>query len=302
MTKENKTGVLLMILAALFFSIMGALVKYTTKEIPFMEAVFFRSSVMAVLMTPVMIHRRIPFWGHNRLLLFIRVILGFAALCISFYIVTQIHLADASILNRTSVLFVAVLSAIILRERVSVPLIVYILCAFVGCALIIKPSLDVLNVPGLLGLASGFMAALAYICVKTLHKTDHVMTIVFWFAFVASVLSGIYCIFFGWEMPHGLLWPALIMIGMVATIAQLCMTQAYKHTEASIVSPYSFSTVVFSGLWGYLFWDEVPDEWSILGGLLIIVCGIGIMKLKKDKGETSIELDSDYSVQGEGKV
>ena len=191
----------------------------------------------------------------------------------------------------------AVLSAFLLKEKIGLTLTIYIFCAFAGATLIVKPQWDVVNAPGLLGLASGLFAAFAYISIKRLHKTDSFFTMVFYFSAVSTIVSAL---FIGQFIPPTLPeWAALIGLGLFGAVAQLLMTYSYKYSEASIVNPYSFTTVLFSSTWGAFFWNEIPDRWSILGGLLIIACGIGIMRLKKERGETAIEYGEDLGDLGE---
>lgn len=275
-------GILYMMTSALFFSVMGTLVKSTTGRLPFMEAVFFRSLIMLLVLAPVMWIKKIPFQSQNRLLMMLRVTAGFTAVCLSFYVLHYLKLADASLLNRTSIPFVALLSVFFLRERVSTLLITYTLLSLVGAALIIKPSFEFINLPGLLGLLAGFLAAVAYVSIRELHDTEHSLTVVFHFALFGTCVSAIIGhSFFLW--PEGIEWAALLGIGLCGTIAQTIMTYAYKYAEAAIVSPFSYATVIFSALWGFLFWQEIPDPWSILGAILLVACGIGIMQLKKNR-------------------
>lgn len=294
-------GILFMVLASLFFSIMGAMVKYATESVPFMEAVFFRSLVMVLLVSPWMFFKKIPFMGKNKLIMLIRVVAGFSALSLSFYVVTKITLADASILNRTSVPFVALLSIFFLRERVTIPLMIYIICSLVGAALIIKPQLDVVNVPGLLGLLSGLLAAIAYIAVKALRKTESFFTIVFNFALFGTIASFVLS-YHQFILPPLPVLAALICVGLFGTVAQLLMTYSFKYSDASIVTPFTFSTVIFSAIWGMIFWGELPDQWSIFGAFLIIACGVGIMNLKRVKKDTVIEYGEELADQTENKV
>jgi len=295
------SSILFMIGASFFFSIMGAFVKYTTAHIPVMEAVFFRAAVTLLLITPWMIVKKIPLIGQNKGLLLLRGAAGFTALSLSFYLTSIVNLADASIYNRTSVLFVALFSAFFLREKVTTPLVIYIICAFIGVGMIIKPSLNVVHVPGLIGLAVGLLAAIAYICVKALHRTETFFTIVYSFS-LFSALGSVLLFHRQFIWPESILWFYLIGIGLFGTIAQLMMTYSYKHIDASVVTPYSFSTIFFSLLWGMFFWNEIPDLWSALGAIVMIACGVGIVKLKKDKGETAIEYGDDLADQVENRA
>lgn len=299
--KSKHQGIFFMVLASLFFSIMGGMVKYATETVPFMEAVFFRSAVMVILLSPWMLIKKISFLGRNKLLMFVRVIAGFSSLCLSFYVVTQINLADASILNRTSVPFVALLSILFLRERVTIPLMIYIICSLIGAALIVKPQFDIVNVPGLLGLLSGFLAAIAYISVKTLRKTESFFTIVFDFALFGTMTSFVLS-YQHFILPPLSVFAALICVGLFGTIAQLLMTYSFKYSDASIVTPFTFTTVIFSATWGGIFWGELPDQWSIFGAFLIIACGVGIMNLKQFRKDTVIEYGEELADQTENKV
>lgn len=269
-----------MLLSAFSFSIMGAFIKYSVATVPFMEAVFFRCAVMVVLLLPWMFVKKIPLLPKRKDIMFIRVCSGFTALCLNFYAVSKINLSDIAILNQTSVIFVAALSALFLKEKVGTLLAFYIFLALVGVALIIKPGFTIVNVAGLLGLASGLLAAIAYVSVRFLHATENYFTMVFDFAFfgsLASLLLGGSSFF----MPKTPQIIALIIAGLFGTLGQLTLTKAYKYAPASIVSPFSYFTVICSLAWGIIFWLEIPDFFSGLGTFLIILCGVGILRMRK---------------------
>lgn len=286
-----------MILAALFFSFMGAAVKWVADTLPFMEAVFFRALITLLIIAPYMHANGIPFFGRQRFMLLLRGAAGFTALSLNFYVTTKINLADSAILNQTSTIFVAIFSVIILKEKVPTPLVIYIVCALIGVTLIVKPDWNVANVPGLLGLLSGVFAAVAYISIKELHKTESFFTMVFGFSLFSTLAPLVYWLFSSAQpvAPDLKEWVALLSLGLFGTAGQLLMTYSYKHTAASIVSPFAFSGVIFSALWGLWFWNEKPDWWSALGTLLIIVCGIGIMRLQASRNEIKVALDADYA-------
>ncbi|MBX7149462.1 DMT family transporter [bacterium] len=290
MQSLKKNGILLMVMASFCFSIMGGLVKYSTVRLNSHEVVFFRTFLMFLFLLPWMLIHKIRIWPINAPAMFIRSASGFTALVLAFYVTTKITLADASILNNTSVVFVAIISIFYLKEKPSGFLFFFIFFALIGAAFIVKPSFNVINVPGVLGLTSGVFAAIAYISIKNLHKTEHHMTVIFHFAWFSSLLS------FPLMAPH-FLWPhahealALLGIGIIATLAQIFLTYAYKFADASIVSPYSYTNVLFCALWGFLFWGEKPDHWSLIGALMIIVSSIGIIRINRTRSPTVVEMD-----------
>lgn len=273
-------GVLCMILASLLFAVSGSLVKFLTLRLPAMEVVFFRFVVGVIVLAPWMIHQRIPFGGQNRPVLFFRSLCGFVAGGLSFYVTSKITLADAYLLTHSSPVFVALLSAVFFREYVPPRLYGLILLATLGCTFILRPRFDVVNMPGLLGLLAAVFAALAYLGIKKLHKTDSSATIVFHYSLFSTVTALLLFgrSFFSPTLKESL---ALLGCGLCATLAQMLMTRAYKFQDASEVSPYSYVTVLFSALCGILFWNEMPGWGTMIGGTLLIISGVGILKMRK---------------------
>lgn len=279
---SNKTkGIALMVGASFCFSIMGACGKALTARLPVMEVVFFRAFVSFLLLIPWMRYKKASFLGRNRLGLVTRGICGCIAIGLSFYTISKIDLAQSSMLNYTSPIFVAILAFFFLQERPRAELLYCIILAFIGAALIVKPGMDIANLAGSAGLLSGFFAALAYVSIKKLHATDAPSTMVFYFSWITSLAAA--CFYPIFMMPSTLEFILLIAIGIFGTVAQLIMTESYKYASATVVSPFSFSGVLFSGFWGLVLWKEVPDTLSLLGGLLIISCGIGIVRLRETK-------------------
>lgn len=282
-------GIALMLVAAFNFSIMGALVKYASQYVPAMETVFFRAGVNLVILLPVMLVKRKSFLGRNRLMLATRSLAGFISLSLGFYVVSKIALADAAMLQQTSILFLAVLATLFLGERLSMLLKMYTLLGFMGALMIIKPNFDVVNIPGLLGLTGGLAAAVAFTSIKKLHETESSETIIFNFTLYSTVGSLLlYRDQISWPDSGHVLW-ALLGIGFFGALAQLPMTRSYLYAPSSVIGPYAYSGILFSGLWGAIFWHEIPDRWSLLGAALLITAGVGILKLQGGSPEVSLE-------------
>lgn len=273
-------GILLMLIASFFFASMSAFVKTVSNSLPVMEAVFVRGLMISLVVSPWMIYQKVTFVGKNWKLLLLRSVLGFIGLSLSFYLTTVVPLGTAAIFNRSSVLFLAVLSVFFLKEKMTWGLGLYTFLAFIGIGMIVKPSFHEVDINGLVGIAVGVSAALAYICLKKLHQTEAFLTIVFHFGCLSALGS---LLLFGKEFLVPTINDLLVLlgVGLCGTLGQLCMTYSYKHIEASVVSPYSFAAVLFSAFYGLVFWNEIPDIWSMIGGLLVIVCGVGIMKMKQ---------------------
>lgn len=278
MTDKLSRGIISSLLAAFFFSIMGALVKYSASEVPVMQVVFYRTVINLFLLIPYMAAKKISFFGNHKRLLLTRSIAGFVALCLGFFATSHLKLADASILGETSVVFVALLSALVLGERLSTKLWVLIFTSLCGAALIIKPTFNFINVAGLVALAGGFMRAVAYISMKRLHDTENSFTIIFNFCFYSTFFS---LILFGstFEATRLGIWFALLIMGTCGTIGQIFLTYGYRYAPASIAAPLSFCGVLFSAFWGALVWGELPDVVSLIGTGVVIASGVAIIRL-----------------------
>jgi len=274
---DRSKGISLILLSTLFFSLMNALVKHVGSSLPAIEVAFFRALVNAVVLFPVMLHKKIPFFGFNRRILFTRSVAGFVALTLTFYVAARLKLSDAIILQNMAVVFVALLSVFILKERVSAKLVGLISLAFVGASLVLKPNFDVLNVTGLVGLLGAFFSAIAYVSIKKLHDSEHSLTIVFNFAIYSTVIGGTALIFY-FVPPSGGQLGSLLLMGGLGACGQVCMTRAFSYAPASVLTPYNFAMILFGALLGLFFWDEVPDLWSMAGALLIVLAGVGIVR------------------------
>jgi S-adenosylmethionine uptake transporter len=128
---------------------------------------------------------------------------------------------------------------------------------------------------GLIGLASGVLAGMAYFSVRELGARGEPETrTVFYFALVSSVGAGIWLLFSDWHAVDA--DSALLLFGVAAfaTLAQLAMTRAYSRGRTMMAAALAYSTVIFSSLFGMLFWGEVlgASAWAAIG--LIILSGI----------------------------
>ena len=212
--------------------------------------------------------------------LFTRGLSGFLALSFYFWSISKIPLAMAVMLNYTSPLFVAFLAPLVLKENFNKNIFFLILMGFMGVILIVKPSPDTDLTGALIGLISGIFAAFAYLSIGALREDHSSLTIVFYFFWVSTLLS----------LP--LVWPYfqiptfreavyLLGTGFFATAAQILMTRAYRLGPTAATSAYSSSIMLFSLLWGMIFWKEIPTLLSILGGVLVVISVIFISQKEK---------------------
>lgn len=273
-----------MVAAAFLFACMGVCVKlaadigYSAAEI-----VFYRSLIALVLLSVSMaggrLDPRTPHWKFQ----IYRGLSGFVSLLLYFYAIAWLPLASAVTLNYTSPLFLALYVALLTGVRLPWPLVASLVGGFVGVVLLLQPAFHADQLPGgIMGLASGVLAGLAYYNVRELgQKGEPEWRTVFYFSLLSTIGGGLWMLFFYF---HALtLQGTLLLLGVggFATLAQLAMTRAYKRGRTLVAASLAYTAVVFASLFGALFWGEVlsPGAWGAIG--LVILSGIAATRFSR---------------------
>jgi len=264
-----------MVLASLFFACMGVCVKYAAQTHSAVEITFYRSFISLILMFCLVRLRGVPLATPHWRWQISRGAVGFVALFAYFYAITLLPLATAVTLNYTSAIFLAIYLALA-GMRLRAGILGALLVGLLGVALLLKPTLGAEQLfGGLVGLGSGVLAGMAYYSVRELgERGEPEARTVFYFSLVSSVCGGVWLLFS--ELHPVDLRSGLLLLGVAcfATVAQLAMTRAYTRGKTLMSAALAYSTVIFSSLFGALFWGEVLDAaaWFAIG--LIILSGI----------------------------
>lgn len=278
-----------MVAASLLFACMGVCVKLGSARFSAAELVFARGAIALLIIYAYVrlagLSLATPHWRTHLM----RGIAGFVSLVMYFYSISVIPLATAVTLNYTSPLFLALLLAFWLRERVRPFLFVALAMGFAGVILLLRPSWGSGQIAGgLFGLGSGVIASVAYLNVRRLGELgEPEWRTVFYFSLIAAI-GGLPWVLWGlagnWDaQPLNAIdargWLLLLGVGGFGALAQLCMTRAYKHGKTMVSASLAYSTVVFSSLFGMLLWDETLPLVALLGMALILASGISATAL-----------------------
>jgi len=282
-------GSLWMLVAGLLFACMGSLVKLGGADFTTSELVFYRS-LFGLVIVYAMLHRSrlsfaTPHWrGHLW-----RGLSGTIAMLLFFYCISVLPLATAITLNYTSSLFLSVFTVLVLKDKFHAPLTTALVVGFAGIILLLHPTLEQDQLfPGLLGLVSGVLAGVALLNVRQLGMAgESGIRVVFYFNLIATLISGAWMFT---DTLHTLTFgdlPLLIAIGASASFAQLFMTRAYRTGQTLVVGSLAYSTVVFSALFGLIFWNESLNVSAWLGIALVIASGMLSLRLAPTNEEVS---------------
>lgn len=264
-----------MLVAGLLFALMGVFVKLGARHFSAAELVFYRSAIGLLFILAIARRQRLTLATPHLRLHLTRSLAGLFALLLFFYAIATLPLATAITLNYTSPLFLALLLVVTTRRRPEWWLVAALVTGFVGVVWLLDPRFDGTDTTArLAGLASGFLAGVAYLNVKQLGAAgEPEWRVVFYFTLVSSLGAGV------WMLTgkiHPVTWetaPLLLAVGITATAAQLAMTRAYRLGHPLAVGSLAYSTVVFASLFGILLWDEVPSPSAWLA--MAIIAGSG---------------------------
>lgn len=269
--KQKQQGILFIIMAGFFFSLMTFFVRLSG-SLPTIQKAFFRNIVAAVVSVILLARSEGGFqikkgsWPD----LLARSFFGTCGLICNFYAVDKLNIADANILNKLSPFFAIIMSYFILKEKANKLEWACVILAFIGALFVIKPSFQMEFVYAMIGVFGGFGAGMAYTFVRKLGKSGErgpVIVMVFsLFSCIVVLPFMILC----YVPMTGIQLLYLLLAGVSATGGQLAITAAYTRAPAKEISVFDYSQVLFAAVWGFLFLDQIPDWLSIVGYFVII--------------------------------
>ena len=267
-----------MLLSVCAFSVMDLIVKWSDNY-PLGQVIFFRGFFGLVLYYFVIPKERLKdFYVTKRPILhFSRCFFGLMALLSIFIALRNLPLATVVSISFAAPIFTTIFSIFFLSEKVGYFRWLAVLVGFVGIIIISEPGLSSLNVyyvfPVIFVLGMSYVA----ISIRQLSSTEPVWLISLNFS-AAITLAGLFTIPFGWLMPNLKDLILLSFIGIFGGVANLWLSQSYKFSEVSLVTPLKYLALVFAIIFGYLIWDEIPTIKTLVGATLVIVSSIIIFR------------------------
>ncbi len=267
-----------MLLAGVFFGGLAVSIRAASAEVHPFEIVFFRNFVGFVFLLPW-------FWrrGFHRLrtrhmgLHGSRAAVGLGSMFLWFTAMSLMPLAEATALGFTAPLFAAVGAALFLGEVVRLRRWTAILVGFAGTLIVLRPGAGVISGPAMLVLGGAVLVATSALLTKVLVRTDEPDTIVFYLNALTTPFSFVFALFvWKWPATTGLIW--LIAVGVTAALGHLAYTRAYAAADMSAVIPYDFSRLVFTAIFAFALFGQVPDIWTWIGGGVIFLSVVYIAR------------------------
>tara|TARA_A100001011_G_scaffold101629_1_gene107026 strand:+ start:5148 stop:5966 length:819 start_codon:yes stop_codon:yes gene_type:complete len=257
---------------------MDVLVKWSDSY-PVGQVLFFRGfcGIIPILFL-IPKDRYLDFYKTNRSLLHLkRCFAGLIALVSIFIALRNLPLAIVVSISFAAPIFTTIFSIFLLNEKVGLYRWLAVLVGFIGIIIISEPGFSSLNFYYIYPII--FCIGLSYVAItiRKLSSTEPVWLISFFFSFSIMILS-FFTFYQNWIMPNLIDLILLSMIGILGGLANLWLSQSYKFSEVSLVTPLKYLALVFAIIFGYLIWDEVPTIKTLTGALLVILSSFIIFR------------------------
>jgi drug/metabolite transporter (DMT)-like permease len=280
------TGIAIKIASVLIFLVMSSLLK-ASAGIPAGELVFFRSFFGVFPVIAFLAWRgelRDGLKSNNIPSQIWRGLVGTVSMGCGFFALTQLPLPEAVTITYAMPLIIVVLSALFLNETVRLYRWSAVVVGLVGVVIIVWPDLTLFSsgvgggaaLGALVAFAGAALGAVAQLLVRTLIKTERSATIVLYFLLSSAVISLV-TVPFGWVMPNPLTAAMLVGAGFAGGIAQVMLTESYRHADMSVIAPFEYTSLVFSVIIGFLFFGDVPTWFMLVGGVIVVGSGLFII-------------------------
>lgn len=267
-------GAFFIIVSELMFALMGVGVRFLSTSLSNETLVFFRNLFGLLLLLPWIGRQGLRGLGTKVLPLhLLRGLAGLAAMYCFFYALAHLPLSEAMLLKLTAPLFIPFLALSWLKEPISFQVGSGLLVGFAGVLLVLNPGWQPTDPAAMIALLGGFFAAIVQVDIRRLSSTEPGPRIVFYFAAIGT-LASIFPLPWAWSTPSGPEYLALFAIAGFATLGQLFMTQGLAIAPAAPMGAFSYFSVIFAAIFGWLFWAEQPGISSLIGTGLVILAGV----------------------------
>lgn len=186
-------------------------------------------------------------------------------------------LADATAISFVSPLLVVALSAPLLGERVSIQGWIGVACGFVGTLVVIRPGAGTIAWAALLPLATAFLFALYQVLTRLVSRDDSpVVTLAWTVAVGLAVTTPLLPPY--WHPVGGADWPLLGLSGVLFGAGQFLLIRAFATAPAPLLAPFTYVQIVAAVVFGVAVFGEVPDLWTVVGTVLVILAGVYVLR------------------------
>ena len=291
---KNFKAIMLALIASFCAVLMSVFLKLAQEDSNVFTIGFLRFFFGLLLITPIIIQSNFKIYNTiNFKLHILRCIINVPMMIFGFAALTYIPLEQIKAIGFLSPILVVILSVIFLGERIYLIRSFSLILGFIGTLIILRPGFIEINIGVYMVLASALLWSCVIIITKFMSKNDSAMTILtFQYTFVTLFTLPLAIIY--WNNPSFISLIYTLLAAIVGTVLHLCINNAYKLSDLSIIQPVWFTQLVFASFLGFIIFGSLPDFFTWIGAILVFISVLIITYrenyLKKDIAKTSIPL------------
>ena len=275
-------AIIFSLLGWMFLPVMDGFAKYLSADLPIMQITWARYFFTVVFTLPIMFfffNKQLVWSDKPKLQILRGLILLFANICF-FYSISVIALAKALTLAFIAPLIVTAFSPLLLAEKVGFKRWTAVVIGFIGSLVVIRPGFLEINLASVSALGTGFLYGFYLIITRKLSTSDNPLLTLLITGMVGAVLVSLIIPFY-WVKPTINQWSLMAGIGIFACIGHLFLILSLKYADASKLAPLGYTEIIPNVLIGYYFFSEIPDSWTYLGLVIIVLSGLYISRREK---------------------
>ena len=283
--KSNETlGIIFGIIAYLSFSILDAIQKTAIIHYSIFQLLFFKYTfVLLISLIEAKRANNGNFYKSNNLKLqIIRSLLSILESGLFVLSFKYLSLANAHSIGALAPIIIVVLSVFILNEKVSIKTWIAIFVGFIGVLIIIRPASDVFNINAFIPLLAAFFLGLYQIATKKMSEYDAPEVSLFYSSLVGIFITSIMALNF-WQPVDVKSVYFFVPIGLFFSLGIYFQILALKNARASIIQPFHYTLIFWAIIFGFFFYDDIPDLYTVIGAIIITTSGIFVINQTSKK-------------------
>lgn len=272
---HSALGIMLMLCAMFMFSAGDTIAKFLTSTLHPVQIIWFRQLGLFVGVIILLLYkgRSILVTSQPGLQLLRGTLVVFSSL-LFVYAVRYVQLADAVAASFVAPFFLIIAGALLLKEKMGLHRWIAVIVGFLGAIIVIRPGMGVVHPAAMLVVLAAALYAARQVIGRFLADSDKTITTITYTAITSSILISIPLPFF-WQWPQSTTqWLLLVSMAMVASLGEILIIKALEVAETTVVAPIHYTLIVWGTIYGFLVFDDLPDSWTLIGTLIIVVAGI----------------------------
>ena len=279
-SKEN-LGILFAIAAYLSFSFLDAIQKTLVIYYSVFQILFFKYS-FTLFLSFIESRRKnnLKFYiTYNWKMQILRSILSIVESGLFVLAFKYLSLADAHSIGASTPIIVVVFSIIFLKEKVTAKIWVAIFIGFLGVLIIMRPGLSIFEFEALIPLSAAFFLGLYQVVTRKVSEQDENETSLLYSGITGIIVMASLCVFF-WQPVTLEFIPFFVGVGFFYSMGLYLQIIALSKSRASIIQPFHYTLIFWAIILGYIFYNDVPDLFTVIGGTIIALSGIYVFRNK----------------------